>query len=82
MNVKTQIKAGPLAHNHNEALVRAARGLTDRTGVTAVGTSTILIGPSTTSHPSFTAFNPSLVVGPLTASAHSPGGWNTSCPPE
>jgi hypothetical protein len=37
MKVKTQIKAGALIPNHNEAQARAARGLKVRTGVKAGG---------------------------------------------
>jgi hypothetical protein len=82
MKVKTQIKAGRICLNHNEALARAERGLTDRNGVQAFYTPPILVGPSTTSRPSFTACGPIYQVGPSTARGpQSPGGRSTGCTP-
>ena len=77
MKVKTEIKAsvGPVGANHNEALRRAL----DSTAFAP----TIVVGPSTTSYPSFTACTPPIPVSPSTTYApQSPGGWSTSCTPE
>jgi hypothetical protein len=60
MKVKTRIKAsvGPIGANHNEALLRAS----DFTAFTP----TVLVGPSTTAHPSLTPCTPPILVSPST----------------
>jgi hypothetical protein len=82
MKVKTQIKAGAITHNHNEALARAERGLTVGTGVEAFYTPPILVTPSTASHPRFNPCPPDMPRGPSTTwGPQSPGGWSTRCEP-
>jgi hypothetical protein len=82
MKVKTQIKAGVMVPNHNEAQARDERGLTVRAGVKAVDAPTVLVGPSMTSRPSFTACTPPLLVSPSTTwGPRSPGSSSTSCHP-
>jgi hypothetical protein len=76
MKVKTQIQAsvGPVGAHHNEALRRAW----DST----VSAPTLVVGPSTTSHPSFTAWTPPILVSPSTTWApQSPGAPRTPCLP-
>jgi hypothetical protein len=83
MKVKTQIKAsvGPVGANHNEALRRASDF--------PAFTPTVLVGPSTTAHPSLTACTPPILVSPSTT-AHpsftacepsSPGAPRMPCTP-
>jgi hypothetical protein len=80
MKVKTQIKAGRICLNHNEALARAERDLTVQDGVQAFYTPPILVGPSTASHPRFKPCSP--LASPRTARApQSPGGRSMACHP-